>query len=172
MLDIAKRLSDTQLILVCGHNARAGGSASGLARAGAPRVVLGFTPDIARYMQLVDFLIGKPGPGSLSEAVQMRLPVIVVCNRWTLPQERYNAQWVREKGVGLVCPSFVGIAGAVAELLGNIATYRDATAQVSNRALFELPLILQEILDRSVSIQPVCRWPERADQLDRWRLAG
>ena len=34
----------------------------------------------------------------------MKLPVIVERNAWTLPQERYNADWVRENGVGLVVP--------------------------------------------------------------------
>ena len=53
-------------------------------------------------MLLSDFFIGKPGPGSVSEAVAMRLPVIVERNAWTLPQERYNAEWVLEKQLGLV----------------------------------------------------------------------
>ena len=46
-------------------------------------------------MQLADFFIGKPGPGSISEAVQQGLPVIVVDNAWTMPQERYNARQAR-----------------------------------------------------------------------------
>jgi hypothetical protein len=32
----------------------------------------------------------------------MGLPVIVERNAWTLPQERYNTEWVLEKHVGLV----------------------------------------------------------------------
>ena len=58
-------------------------------------VVLGFTSEIRRYMQLSDFFIGKPGPGSISEAIQQGLPVIVVRNTWTMPQERYNTEWVK-----------------------------------------------------------------------------
>jgi UDP-N-acetylglucosamine:LPS N-acetylglucosamine transferase len=42
-------------------------------------------------MALSDFFIGKPGPGSISEALSKHLPVIIDCNAWTLPQERYNA---------------------------------------------------------------------------------
>ena len=64
-------------------------------------------------MSLADFFIGKPGPGSISEAVAMRLPVIVERNIWTLPQERYNADWVLERKAGLVLPNFRGIRGAV-----------------------------------------------------------
>src|SRR5690606_20059618 len=96
MLGIARRLADTtQLILVCGHNQALARRLQALPGS-APRVVIGFTTDIPRYMQLADFFIGKPGPGSLSEAVQQGLPVIVVDNALTMPQERYNAQWIRE----------------------------------------------------------------------------
>ena len=55
------------------------------------------TPDVPRWMQLADFFIGKPGPGSLSEAVQCGLPVIVTCNAATMPQERWNVSWVRQQ---------------------------------------------------------------------------
>ncbi|MDM0012329.1 glycosyltransferase [Variovorax sp. J22P168] len=151
MLGIAKRLPDTQLILACGHNAALAQSLRELP-ARAPRLVLGFTPDIARHMQLADFFIGKPGPGCLSEAVQMQLPVIVVRNRWTLPQERYNAQWVRERGVGLVCGSYAGVAPAVAELVSNLDRYQAATRRVENRALYELPEILGRIMARAEAV--------------------
>jgi hypothetical protein len=57
-------------------------------------------------MALSDFFIGKPGPGSISEAMAMHLPVIIERNIWTLPQERYNADWVIEKKVGFVLPNF------------------------------------------------------------------
>ncbi|WP_076998586.1 glycosyltransferase [Variovorax sp. KK3] len=148
MLGIAKRLPDTQLILACGHNEALADALRALP-AKAPRLVLGFTPDVAHYMQLSDFFIGKPGPGSVSEAVQLHLPVIVVCNSWTLPQERYNAQWVREQGVGLVRSSYARVPGAVDELVGDLERYRSATRRVNNRATFELPAILQGILTKA-----------------------
>ena len=115
----------------------------------APRIVVGFTPDIARYMAAADFFIGKPGPGSLSEAVQMQLPVIVAANRWTLPQERYNIRWVHEQGVGLAIPSFARVAGAVHALTRNLDKYAEATLRIRNRAAFEVPVILNDILAQS-----------------------
>ena len=151
MLGIAKRLPETPLILACGHNAALARALRALP-ARAPRVVLEFTPDIAHYMRLADFFIGKPGPGCLSEAVQMHLPVIVVRNRWTLPQERYNAQWVREQGVGLVCGSFAKVDQAVAALTAQLDVYQSATRKVRNRAMFELPGILEGILARAETL--------------------
>jgi hypothetical protein len=158
MLGIAKRLPDTQLILVCGHNAALAKALAALP-ARAPRRVLGFTPEVARTMQLADFFIGKPGPGSLSEAVQMRLPVIVVRNRWTLPQERYNTQWVREHEVGLVLPSFARIDTAVAQLVRELPRYRAATGRLDNRAVFELPAILERIVAQADLPAPDFRTP-------------
>jgi 1,2-diacylglycerol 3-beta-galactosyltransferase len=74
----------------------------------------------------------------------------VECNAWTLPQERYNAQWVTKNGVGLVLKNFRGIAGAVNRLLEPEAyeRYRAQAAAQENRAVFEIPDILHRILER------------------------
>lgn len=145
MLEIAERLSDTQLILICGKNS---GLADRLRRfpVRASRYVEGFTSEIPYYMSLADFFIGKPGPGSISEAVAMSLPVIVERNIWTLPQERYNADWVLERKAGLVLPNFRGIRGAVERLLRDLPQYQAAVTQIHNRAVFEIPDMLTKIL--------------------------
>jgi UDP-N-acetylglucosamine:LPS N-acetylglucosamine transferase len=145
MVEIARRLAGTQLILICGRNEALAARLRELP-AGAPRVVEGFTSEIPYYMQLADFFIGKPGPGSISEAVAMGLPVIVERNAWTLPQERYNAEWVAEQGVGLVLGSFRQIGTAVARLEAGLEGFRAAAAKIENRAVFEIPEILDGIL--------------------------
>ena len=68
-------------------------------------------------MALSDFFIGKAGPGSVSEALAMRLPVIVERNAWTLAHERYNADWIEEQQVGIVVSNFSKVAEAVSEML-------------------------------------------------------
>ncbi|MEQ1947982.1 MAG: glycosyltransferase [Bryobacteraceae bacterium] len=146
MLEIAERLSGTQLILVCGRNEKL--AAQLRARSSkSPHYVEGFTQEIPTYMHLSDFFIGKPGPGSISEAVAMKLPVIVERNAWTLPQERFNAEWVIEKGAGLVVNNFHGIGQAVDQLLANLETYRANVAKIENRAVFEIPEMLEGILN-------------------------
>jgi UDP-N-acetylglucosamine:LPS N-acetylglucosamine transferase len=148
MVEIARRLPDRQLLLICGHNARLAERLRALPHP-APMHVEGFTAEVPRFMQLADYLIGKPGPGSLSEAMHMRLPVIVESNAWTLPQERYNPEWIREHGVGLVLRSLRRIAGAVEELLAPEAypRFQAATAKLDNRAVFEIPDLLDRILE-------------------------
>ena len=147
MLEIAQQLGRRQLVLICGHNEKLAARLRALPHQ-ASRFVEGFTTEVPRYMQLADYFIGKPGPGSLSEAVAMRLPVIVERNAWTLPQERYNTDWVREQGIGIVLPNFRRIARAVEELLEPAAYvgFRAATERLTNRAVFEIPDILERIL--------------------------
>jgi 1,2-diacylglycerol 3-beta-galactosyltransferase len=109
-------------------------------------VVVGYTQDVAHYLRLADFFIGKPGPGSLSEALHCGLPVIVTRNAWTMPQERYNTDWVREQGVGLVLNSFAALPAAVAELRRQLPQFVERVRRLDNRALFEIPQILAGIL--------------------------
>jgi hypothetical protein len=149
MLEIAERLADTQLILICGKNTSLAERLRALPSK-APRFVEGFTSEIPHYMSLADFFIGKPGPGSISEAVSMRLPVIVERNIWTLPQERYNADWVLERNAGLVLPNFREIRGAVAELLRELPRYQAAVKQIHNRAVFEIPEMLAKVLNSPI----------------------
>jgi 1,2-diacylglycerol 3-beta-galactosyltransferase len=149
MLDIARALPNRQLILICGKSEKLAARLRDTPHP-APLFVESFTQEVPRYMQLADYFIGKPGPGSISEAMAMHLPVIVERNAWTLPQERYNAEWVVERGVGIALPNFRGIAGAVDRLLepDAYAKYRAATEALCNRAVFEIPDILEEILQK------------------------
>jgi UDP-N-acetylglucosamine:LPS N-acetylglucosamine transferase len=151
MLSIAKRLGNTapnlQLIFICGRNAKLRARLDRL-KTRNRRFIEGFTKEIPYYMYLSDFFIGKPGPGSISEALKMQLPVIVESNAWTLPQERFNAEWLREAGVGIVLPNFRHIDDAVSELLsGNrLSGMKRSIACLENRAVYEIPPILSRIL--------------------------
>jgi hypothetical protein len=149
MVDIVKSLdqngADVQLILICGHNQKLAAEINPL-KTRKPKLVLGFTENVEHYMALADFFIGKPGPGSISEALQFHLPVIVECNARTLPQERYNAKWVAEKGFGIVVTNFWEIAPAVRRLVepSTFNEFRRNTSTYSNRALLEVSGILEK----------------------------
>jgi 1,2-diacylglycerol 3-beta-galactosyltransferase len=152
MVRIARALSrsDTpiQLILLCGKNETLAGELRAMEHR-IPMFIEGFTRDVPYYMELADFFIGKPGPGSISEALAKRLPVIVQRNAWTMAHERYNAEWVEEQGVGLVVRNFSsGIGEAVRTLLapGNYDRYRHRAAEMRNSAVFEIPDLLEGIL--------------------------
>ncbi|WP_079418372.1 glycosyltransferase [Thiomonas intermedia] len=148
MTTLAEQLPDVQLFLLCGHNARLAARLRALPST-APRAVMGFTSDVAEVMRLGDFFIGKPGPGSLSEALHLGLPVIVTRNAWTMPQERYNTDWVRDNGFGLVLSSFRAIGAALPAFLADLPDYRARVAAHPNRAVFEVPRVLDAILRRA-----------------------
>ncbi|WP_240939351.1 glycosyltransferase [Diaphorobacter sp. HDW4A] len=148
MLPIARRLTDTQLILVCGRNEELATALRAMKR-NAPTVVLGYTRAMARSMQLADFFIGKPGSGSLSEAVHMGLPPIVVRNAWTMPQERYCTDWVKDHKLGLVLPSYQRMDLAVVQLLSRIDQHKSAAARMQCRAAEQVPQVLAQILEKA-----------------------
>jgi UDP-N-acetylglucosamine:LPS N-acetylglucosamine transferase len=111
--------------------------------------VEGFTRKVDYYMSLADFFIGKPGPGSIAEALHFSLPVIVERNTATMPQERYNTEWVAENQAGIVLKSFDEIESAVQELLdgSSLERFRANVAARQNRAVYEAVDILAELMD-------------------------
>jgi 1,2-diacylglycerol 3-beta-galactosyltransferase len=160
MLSIAERLNAAdvplQLILICGRNDEL--AAKFRARKwNIPVHVVGFTKEIHKLMRAADFLIGKPGPGSIAEAMVRNLPVLIECNSWTLPQERYNAEWVTEKRVGIVLHSFKEIVEGVRQILepARLAEFRKNVAALNNRAIFEIPEMLAQLLGESAEAAEV-----------------
>ena len=150
-----------QLILICGRN----DELAGKLRAHVwklPVHIVGFTKEVHKLMRAADFLIGKPGPGSIAEAMVRKLPVLIECNAWTLPQERYNAEWVKEKGVGIVLKGFDEVVDGAKRMLEpvTLAAFRKNVAAQENRAVFEIPEILAELLgETSTKPFPVSSTP-------------
>jgi 1,2-diacylglycerol 3-beta-galactosyltransferase len=151
MYSITERLNAAglplQLILICGRNEQLAAKLRAH-QWKLPIHVVGFTKEVHRLMRAADFLIGKPGPGSIAEAMVRMLPVLIECNAWTLPQERYNAEWVQEKGVGIVLKSFEEVAEGVKRMLdpAALAAFRRNVAAQENRAVFEIPEIVAKLL--------------------------
>ena len=153
MYDITHRLDSAslplQLILICGRNEKLAERLRAR-QWKVPVHIIGFTKEVHKIMRAADFLIGKPGPGSIAEAMVRKLPVLVECNAWTLPQERYNAEWVTEKRVGIVLKSFRDVAEGVRQMLepARLAEFRRNVAALNNRAIFEIPEILAKLLEQ------------------------
>jgi len=151
MLEIVEQLDAArlplQLIVICGRNEKLAETFR-RRKWNLPLHIVGFTKEVHRLMHAADFLVGKPGPGSVAEAMMRRLPVILECNAWTLPQERYNTEWVREKRVGIVLRNFRQIVGGVKQLLepATLAEFRRNVAALENRAIFEVPEIFAKLL--------------------------
>lgn len=151
MLTIAKAIAEAdlkaQFIFLCGHNQALRERLTRM-ELPFPHYVEGFTKDVPNLMALADFFIGKPGPGSLSEALVMGLPVIVERNASTMVQERFNTEWIRQNRLGVVLSSFSEIREGLAPALDSaqMTRLRHQVNQLNNRAVFEIPEILDAIL--------------------------
>ena len=134
-----------QTVVMCGHNEKLREALKD--RPGCHAV--GFSDKVPDYMRLADFFIGKPGPGSISEALHMGLPVVIERNSLTMPQERYNTDWVQERQVGVVIKEFRQIADAVGLLLtdGRLGQFRENASRLNNRAVYEIPAMFERMMD-------------------------
>lgn len=136
---------DAQSIVMCGHNKKL---YDALTKKKLCHPVSFTANGVPYYMSLADFFIGKPGPGSISEALHMGLPVITEYNSKTMPQERYNATWLQEQELGIVIKSFTQITTAVRQMLedGNLEKFRRNARRFNNRAVYEVPVIFEHIM--------------------------
>jgi UDP-N-acetylglucosamine:LPS N-acetylglucosamine transferase len=164
-IKIVKRLKRAkmklQCLVMCGHNEKLLRKLKD--RQGCQAV--GFTNKVAYYMRLSDFFIGKPGPGSISEALHCGLPVIVERNRRTMPQERYNTKWLEKHKVGIVTKDFDDIAKAVRSLLGDgcLRQFQRNAQRLDNYAVFQIPSIFEQIITASAEeAKPFAGTPARA----------
>jgi hypothetical protein len=141
-----------QLILICGRHEGVRAALGALDRR-IPMFVEGFTRDIPYYMELADFFIGKPGPGSISEALAKGLPVAVQRNAWTLAHERFNADWVEQEQLGMAFRSFSELPGLVRRMLvpERYAALQERIRSFRNEAVYEIPDLLAEILSSAPS---------------------
>ncbi|MGO9454959.1 MAG: galactosyldiacylglycerol synthase [Candidatus Binataceae bacterium] len=151
MLTIARRVAaaglKTQLVFLCGHNQQLPEKLMELDLP-FPFHIEGFTREIPYFMRLADYFVGKPGPGSISEALVMGLPVIVERNSWTMVQERFNTDWIVENQLGVVLHSFAEVAAGILPMLDSdrLASFRAHVSAINNRAIFEIPEILARLL--------------------------
>jgi 1,2-diacylglycerol 3-beta-galactosyltransferase len=162
--DIVEKIDDArlplQMILICGKNEKLAARLRAK-KWSLPLHIVGFTREVNRLMRGADFLIGKPGPGSIAEAMISGLPVLVECNSSTLPQERFNTEWVKEKQVGIVVKNFAGVVPAVRSLLelGKLAKLQRNVTALHNRAVFEIPEFLSSLLAEQNQTQTQAKTP-------------
>ncbi len=110
--------------------------------AGGRLTSLGFTDRVAELLAASDLLVTKPGPGSLAEAFHARRPVVVTRNLQTIPQERFNADFVSSRGLGRVVRHWREIPAAVVGLQRDPAERAAIAARLTalpeNRAVYEV----------------------------------
>lgn len=144
-LSLRDRPPDAQMVFMCGHNEALVTELEAIDWPFPARVV-GFTREVPRYLGAADIFIGKPGPGSVSEALAFGLPLLLD-RTMALPQERPVLRWVKRSRAGRTFTRLDDFHRALAEL---VAQQSAATAPSFplNTAAAELPTIIGGILER------------------------
>jgi 1,2-diacylglycerol 3-beta-galactosyltransferase len=99
---IAESGLDLALVVVAGRNERLKTSLE-KNRWPAQTLIYGFTKEMPDFMRAADVLVTKAGPGTIAEALNAHLPIILYAR---LPgQEDGNVTYVRECGAGVWAPT-------------------------------------------------------------------
>jgi UDP-N-acetylglucosamine:LPS N-acetylglucosamine transferase len=150
MVDYAAAIEESdlpvQMIYACGASP-AVMTAIGALSSKRPRLALGHSNEIGRYMGLSDFFIGKPGPGAIAEALFMGLPLALEANGKTLLQERYNLDWAARAGVAILFKETEDLVSGLRHLLepATLRAMQAAARQYHNEAISQILAILDDI---------------------------
>lgn len=92
---------DVGLVIVCGRNRHLKESLEAETWENPTRIY-GFTRDMPDFMRAADFIVTKAGPGTIAEALNAQLPIILYSK---VPgQEDGNVNFVEEEGAGVWAP--------------------------------------------------------------------
>jgi 1,2-diacylglycerol 3-beta-galactosyltransferase len=93
---------DVTQVIVCGRNKRLKASLEAHQWEN-PTLIYGFTRDMPDFMRASNFIVTKAGPGTIAEALNAQLPIILYSK---LPgQEDGNVTFVQEEGAGVWAPA-------------------------------------------------------------------
>lgn len=102
MIELASALRDiphnAQVVFLCGRNEVLANDLRAMDLP-FPVRILGFTDKVAQYLSVSDLFIGKPGPGSTSEAMALGLSMLLD-KSLALPQEAAVLRHVTKSGSG------------------------------------------------------------------------
>lgn len=151
ILTIAKMINKSELknklniIFICGNDKKVFNKLSN-EKLDYYNEISGFTDQLPMLMDRSDFFIGKPGPGSISEALVKKLPVLVEDSYSTMVQERFNIEWIISKGFGT--GTKIGDVNQFNIFINKLPEYKRNIETYNNRAIFEVPKILENILEK------------------------
>lgn len=113
---------DLQAIFVCGTNKKL---YQKLQENAAPNSrILGFVDNLQEYMQACHLLIGKPGPGIVTEAIHCHLPLFLRGGMDLMKQEEGVLDWVLEKNYGDKWENFEVFQQKFAQILAHMHLYK------------------------------------------------
>jgi 1,2-diacylglycerol 3-beta-galactosyltransferase len=101
---------DITLVIVCGRNQRLKDDLEAR-KWDNPTFVHGFVREMPDFMRASDYIVTKAGPGTIAEALNAQLPIILYSK---LPgQEDGNVTFVEEEGAGVWAPRPIDVVRAL-----------------------------------------------------------
>ncbi len=129
---VAEASLDLQLLIVTGRNEELRARLQRV-RWEVPTCVTGFADNMPALMHAADLLITKAGPSTISEALACGLPMLISGS--LRGQEEGNAEWVVERGAGLLTPTPHKVVASLRELLqpgnGTLALMADRAREAA-----------------------------------------
>jgi processive 1,2-diacylglycerol beta-glucosyltransferase len=150
-----------QVIAVCGKNERLKLRTDKLAaKVDIPVKVFGFTDQMPLLMDAADVMIGKPGPGTIAEAIAKELPMLIDASHEPMAQEKGNLDMVVRQQLGLKIEKATPVVDQVRKLMENEELYlkiQDNLRRAKNDKAIE------ELIDIALTQMPGWTKPQAAE---------
>lgn len=152
LIDVAQSIVRSSIklnmIFMCGRHEQVYNELSNL-KTPYRKLILSYTPETPiYYQQLADFIIGKPGSMTITEALIARKPLIAVKSRGMSPVQRGNEEWVEEHKVGIVVAGMNQLPAAVSNVIES-DFYRQNSARAFHRGVFDAAGQICELTEES-----------------------
>jgi UDP-N-acetylglucosamine:LPS N-acetylglucosamine transferase len=131
-----------QWIVACGHNQ----NLFKRLKKKNKYTVLSFVDNLAPYLQMADFFIGKPGPGSCTEAIISHLPCFVYAPSSCLLQEKEVKEWIIQNKFGTSFDSIQSTRERFSYFMKNFKEYKKNVKKYKNNAVFEAKAFLCSLI--------------------------
>ncbi len=116
----------------------------------SPTFIYGFVNEMAEFMQAADILVTKAGPGTICEALNVGLPMVLYDR---LPgQEDGNIPYVVSAGAGVWAPQPEDVVAAIRDWIQHPERYHQAAASCRRLARPDAAYQIAEILAAQVGI--------------------
>lgn len=144
------------LVVVCGRNQKLRLSLE--SRQWKQTVkIYGFVHDMPDFMQAADILITKAGPGTITEAINAGLPMLLYSR---LPgQEDGNVSYVVSRGAGFWTPTNESLTQALKNWLENPESYQQAVQACRKIARLTAAMDIAKIIFDKLPSKPMIKPP-------------
>jgi processive 1,2-diacylglycerol beta-glucosyltransferase len=126
--------------------------------------VFGFTNRVADIMAVSNVIITKPGPGTINEAIAMKLPILIDNTDITLFWERANVDFVLKYGVGQKIKKLKQVEDLLVAYLNDPQTIQNVEKCFVDLPPNQFHLRIRGIIQELISTKP--EWIQVADLIE------